>query len=46
LKSPRNGTGLVMTSLHRSPPVNQSKTDLGIRRFEGRRMGVAARFPT
>src|SRR5664279_4949758 len=30
LKSPRNATGIVMTNLHRSPPVNQSKTDLGI----------------
>src|SRR5450756_1856342 len=30
LKSPRNATAIVMTNLHRSPPVNQSKTDLGI----------------
>src|SRR5476651_1678914 len=30
LKSPRNGTGIAMTNLHRSPPMNQSKTDLGI----------------
>jgi hypothetical protein len=30
LKSPRNATGIDMTNLHRSPPMNQSKTDLGI----------------
>jgi hypothetical protein len=30
LKSPRNATGIDMTNLHRSSPVNQSKTDLGI----------------
>src|SRR5471030_1227570 len=30
LKSPRNATGIVMTNLHRSPPLNQSKIDLGI----------------
>src|ERR1700730_8927004 len=30
LKSPRNDTGIAMTNLHRSPPMNQSKTDLGI----------------
>jgi hypothetical protein len=30
LKSPRNATGIAMTNLHRSPPMNQSKTDLGI----------------
>src|ERR1700684_4195103 len=30
LKSPRNDTGIAMTKLHRSPPMNQSKTDLGI----------------
>jgi hypothetical protein len=30
LKSPRNDTGMDMTNLHRSPPMNQSKTDLGI----------------
>src|SRR5664279_3074518 len=30
LKSPRNDTGIDMTNLHRSPPVNQSETDLGI----------------
>src|SRR5450631_3101709 len=29
LKSPRNATGIDMTNLHRSPPMNQSKTDLG-----------------
>jgi hypothetical protein len=26
----RNATGIAMTNLHRSPPVNQSETDLGI----------------
>src|ERR1700730_19415972 len=30
LKSPRNDTGIDMTNLHRSPPMNQSETDLGI----------------
>jgi hypothetical protein len=30
LKSPRNDTGMDMTNLHRSPPMNQSETDLGI----------------
>src|SRR5260370_40508524 len=30
LKSPRNATGIAMTNLHRSPPMNQSETDLGI----------------
>src|ERR1700685_4664249 len=30
LKSPRNDTGIAMTNLHRTPPMNQSKTDLGI----------------
>src|SRR6202158_5274968 len=25
-----NDTGIAMTNLHRSPPMNQSKTDLGI----------------
>ena len=30
LKSPRNATGIAMTSLHRSPPLNQSETELGI----------------
>jgi hypothetical protein len=30
LKSPRNDTGIAMTNLHRSPPMNQSETDLGI----------------
>ncbi|MGA7718680.1 MAG: hypothetical protein WCB33_22520, partial [Bradyrhizobium sp.] len=30
LKSPRNDTAIAMTNLHRSPPMNQSKTDLGI----------------
>src|ERR1700729_2016957 len=30
LKSPRNATGIVMTNLHRSSPLNQSKIDLGI----------------
>src|SRR5450631_3907529 len=30
LKSPRNDTGIDMTNLHRSPPVNRSETDLGI----------------
>jgi hypothetical protein len=30
VKSPRNDTGMDMTNLHRSPPMNQSKTDLGI----------------
>jgi hypothetical protein len=30
LKSPRNATGIDMTNLHWSPPMNQSKTDLGI----------------
>src|SRR6204780_2875684 len=30
LKSPRNATGIDMTNLHRSPPMIQSKTDLGI----------------
>src|SRR5450756_2624603 len=30
LKSPRNDTGIDMTNLHRSSPMNQSKTDLGI----------------
>src|ERR1017187_5327068 len=30
LKSPRNATGIAMTNLHRSPPLNQSKIDLGI----------------
>jgi hypothetical protein len=30
LKSPRNGTGIDMTNLHRSLPLNQSKTDSGI----------------
>jgi hypothetical protein len=30
LKSSRNDTGIAMTNLHRSPPMNQSKTDLGI----------------
>src|SRR5271156_2725351 len=30
LKSPRNDTGIAMTNLHCSPPMNQSKTDLGI----------------
>src|ERR1700678_3541893 len=30
LKSPRNDTGIAMTNLHRSPPMNQSKTDLRI----------------
>src|ERR1700678_3185466 len=30
LKSPRNDTGIAMTNLHRSPPMNQSNTDLGI----------------
>src|SRR5271154_4317532 len=29
-KSPRNDTGIDMTNLHRSPPMNQSETDLGI----------------
>src|SRR5260370_13927120 len=30
LKSPGNATGIAMTNLHRSPPMNQSETDLGI----------------
>jgi hypothetical protein len=30
LKSPRNDIGIDMTNLHRSPPMNQSETDLGI----------------
>src|ERR1700721_1686566 len=30
LKSPRNDTGIAMTNLHRSPPMNKRKTDLGI----------------
>src|SRR5476649_2595893 len=30
LKSPRNATGIDMTNLHWSPPMNQSKTDLEI----------------
>src|SRR5471030_2150334 len=30
LKSPRNDTGIAMTNLHRSPPMNQSETDLEI----------------
>src|SRR5260370_19839312 len=29
-KSRRNATGIAMTNLHRSPPMNQSETDLGI----------------
>src|SRR5664279_3550446 len=30
VKPPRNDTGIGMTNLHRSPPMNQSETDLGI----------------
>jgi hypothetical protein len=45
LKSPRNDTGMDMTNLHRSPPMNQSKTDLGIvNESQLLRFGIRRRF--
>src|SRR5471030_1227938 len=45
LKSPRNATGIVMTNLHRSPPLNQSKIDLGIvNESQLLRFGIRQRF--
>src|SRR5258705_5805137 len=44
LKSPRNATGIAMTNLHRSPPMNQSETDLGIVN-ESQLLGFGIRSP-
>jgi hypothetical protein len=45
LKSPRNDTGIAMTNLHRSPPMNQSNTDLGIvNESQLLRFGITHRF--
>jgi hypothetical protein len=45
LKSPRNDTGIAMTNLHRSPPMNQSNTDLGIvNESQLLRFGISACF--
>src|ERR1700722_11129908 len=50
LKSPRNATGIVMTNLHRSSRLNQSKIDLGIvNESQLLRFGIslrAARLPS
>src|ERR1700690_62832 len=47
LKSPRNDTGIAMTNLHRSPPMNQSKTDLGIvNESQLLRFGISGRIAT
>src|ERR1039457_1114075 len=46
LKSPRNDTGIDMTNLHRSPPMNQSETDLGIvNESQLLRFGIRAKVP-
>src|ERR1035437_8392370 len=45
LKSPRNATGIAMTNLHRSPPMNESKTDLGIvNESQFLRLGIRGSF--